>query len=56
MLHNFALGLEYFLTDNFSVRGGAFTNNSDSKNINWLRTAIKDTQMRIGDRNSIRNG
>ncbi|MBP7281070.1 MAG: outer membrane protein transport protein [Leptospiraceae bacterium] len=48
--YNFALGMEYFLTDNFSVRGGAFTNNSNSKNISWLRTALESANREINDR------
>ncbi|HRG46521.1 MAG TPA: outer membrane protein transport protein [Leptospiraceae bacterium] len=46
---NFALGLEYFLTDNFSLRGGVFTNNANSKNINWLKTAVESANRSVSD-------
>jgi long-subunit fatty acid transport protein len=51
---NFALGLEYYLTDNFSVRAGGFTNNANSKNISWLRTAVEAANRDAGsDRETI---
>jgi hypothetical protein len=37
---NYALGLEYYLTDSFSVMGGVYTNLSNSRPINWNEEAI----------------
>ena len=45
---NFAFGLEYFLTDNFSIRAGAFTNKANSKNISWLRTSLEAANRETG--------
>ncbi len=45
---NFALGIEYYLTDNFSMRAGTFTNNASSKNISWIRTAVEAANRDAG--------
>ncbi|MCE9596557.1 MAG: outer membrane protein transport protein [Spirochaetia bacterium] len=37
---NFALGLEYFLSDNFALRGGLFTNQANSYEIQWGERAL----------------
>ncbi|MBL8019193.1 MAG: outer membrane protein transport protein [Leptospirales bacterium] len=37
---NFALGLEYFLSDNFALRGGVFTNKANSYEIKWADRAL----------------
>jgi hypothetical protein len=51
---NFALGIEYYLTDNFSIRAGSFTNNASSKNISWIRTAVEAANRDAGsDRETI---
>ncbi|HMW03872.1 MAG TPA: outer membrane protein transport protein [Leptospiraceae bacterium] len=45
---NFAFGLEYFLTDNFAIRAGLFTNNANSKDISWVRSAIEGANRDLG--------
>lgn len=50
---NFALGIEYFLSDNFSIRAGMFTNNSNSRNVNWLRTAVEGANRDLGSDSEI---
>ncbi|MCX7999502.1 MAG: transporter, Ompp1/FadL/TodX family protein, partial [Leptospiraceae bacterium] len=37
---NFALGLEYYLTEYLSIRLGSFTNYANSKNQSWLTSAL----------------
>ncbi len=37
---NVAAGLEYYVTDNFSLRGGFFTNKANSEDIDWFRAAL----------------
>ena len=37
---NYALGLEYYLTDNLSLRFGAFTNKANSRPIEWADSAL----------------
>lgn len=37
---NFAFGLEYYLTETLAFRIGSYTNYANSKNINWLDTAV----------------
>lgn len=42
---NYAAGLEWYLTDNFAVRFGAFTNYANSADIDWgVRTFILDAR------------
>ena len=36
---NFAFGSEYFLTDNFALRLGGFTNKANTRNVSWLESA-----------------
>ena len=37
---NYALGLEFFLTDFIALRAGYHTNQSNSRNVSWLESAI----------------
>lgn len=48
---NIAAGLEYYVTDNLSLRGGFFTNKANSEDIDWLRAAVI-----AGLRNVVREG
>ncbi len=36
---NFAFGTEYYLTDNFALRLGGFTNNANTRNVPWHESA-----------------
>ncbi len=37
---NLAAGLEYYLTDNLSLRAGLFTNDANSREVQWLDAAV----------------
>lgn len=45
---NFAGGVEYFASDNIVFRLGGFTNNANSKENSWLRSALEAQNRIIG--------
>ncbi|GBF51858.1 transporter, Ompp1/FadL/TodX family [Leptospira ryugenii] len=56
---NFAFGMEYYLADTFSVLGGIFTNEPNTKPISWTDSAIDlylqsviGNQLRAGNENT----
>lgn len=50
---NFALGIEYFLTDNFAFRLGGFTNNANTRNVSWITSALEAANRDIRPQETI---
>lgn len=51
--NNFALGTEYYVSENLAIRLGLFTNRANSQEIDWLEGTIAATARNLG-RNYVR--